>query len=270
MDTTEEQRADVVRRLRAAGCVFAEDEASILLTEAGTPPRLQSMLRRRVAGEPLEYVVGWADFCGRRIHVAPGVFVPRRRTTTLVTRAAELVREWATTDPSPPVVVDLCCGSGAIARVLAEWSGAIELHAADIDPAAVECARRNLAGYPGAVVHQGDLLDALPRGLRGRISVLTANTPYVPHDVIASMPAEARDHEPRITLDGGADGLDVQRRLAGEVTAWLSPGGHVLVETSEDQQPVASAVFASHGLEVDGVFDAEHGGTVVVGTKPTA
>jgi release factor glutamine methyltransferase len=171
----------IVARLRAAGCVFAEDEAQLLAAAARSPADLISMVDRRAAGEPVEHVVGWAGFRGLRIIVGPGVFVPRRRTEFLVDRAVAVAQPHG-------VVVDLCCGSGAIGAAIAAAIGPIELHAADIDPIAVASARRNTAAAGGAV-HVGDLYDALPAALLGRVDVLVANTPYVPTDAIALMPA---------------------------------------------------------------------------------
>ena len=135
----------VAARLRSAGCVFAEDEARLLIEAAQTPAELAAMERQRMAGQPLEHVLGWAEFCGLRIAVDPGVFVPRRRTEFLIGEAAGLL------GPVPrPVIVDLCCGSGALGVALAAAAGRrVELHAADVDPAAVRCARRNV-GPPAA------------------------------------------------------------------------------------------------------------------------
>ncbi|MGH3467341.1 MAG: methyltransferase, partial [Thermocrispum sp.] len=155
----------LVDRLRAAGCVFAEEEAQILRDAARTADELDAMVARRVAGHPLEHVVGWAEFCGVRVAVAPGVFVPRRRTEFLVAQAAVLA-------PEAAVVVDLCCGSGAVGVVLAGRLRAAEVHAADVDPAAVRCARVNL-GERGSV-YLGDLFEPLPARLRHRVDVLTA------------------------------------------------------------------------------------------------
>jgi release factor glutamine methyltransferase len=267
MESIDPRHTDVTQRLRAAGCVFAEDEATILLVEASDDAALESLIARRVSGEPLEYIVGWAEFGGLRVRVTPGVFVPRQRTMTLVDEAAELLVGSLGPDPSGALVVDLCCGSGAIGAVLLDRLPGLELHAADLDPFAVACARVNLAPHPTASVHHGDLLDALPARLRGRIAVLVANTPYVPHDAIASMPPEAREHEAPVALDGGADGLDVQRRLATNVGDWLAPGGHVLVESSAGQADVAAAVFAPVG-PVHVRSDEQQGGTVVIATKP--
>ena len=247
----------VVTRLRAAGCVFAEDEAALLVA-AGSGAELDRLVARRVAGEPLEQVLGWAEFCGRRFVVEPGVFVPRRRTQLLVREAA------ARTHPGA-VVLDLCCGVGAVGAAVAAAAGPVELHAADLDPAAVRCARRNLAGL--GTVHEGDLYAALPASLRGRVGVLVANAPYVPTAAIALMPPEARDHEARVALDGGPDGLDVQRRVIAGAAGWLAPGGALLVETSDRQAPSSLAAFTAAGLTARVVEDDELGGTVVVGTR---
>jgi release factor glutamine methyltransferase len=195
---------DVVTTLRAAGCVFAEDEASLLVAAAGSPAELAAMVDRRVAGLPLEHILGWAQFCGLRIAVDPGVFVPRRRTEFLVHQAVAL---------GGSVVVDLCCGTAAVGAAIAAALGPVELHAVEIDPAALPCARRNVTrGH----VYEGDLFTPLPDALRGRVDLLVANAPYVPTDAIGTMPPEARDHEARVALDGGADGLDVQRRVVAE------------------------------------------------------
>jgi release factor glutamine methyltransferase len=249
---------DIVSRLRAAGCVFAEDEAELLAAASSSADELETMVEQRVSGLPLEQVVGWAAFCGLRITVAPGVFVPRHRTEFLVREAAALARPGA-------VVVDLCCGSGALGAALRSLVDVGELYAADIHPAAVLCARANL---PGVQVFQGDLFEALPSSLRGRLDILLANTPYVPSDEIAFLPAEARDHEPRVTLDGGADGLDVQRRVAAEAAQWLAPGGHVLVEATERQAQGTAAAFAAGGLTARVTMDEDMRATVVIGTRP--
>jgi release factor glutamine methyltransferase len=248
----------IVTRLRAAGCVFAVDEARLLISAARTPADLATMVDRRVAGLPLEHVLGWAEFCGLRIAVDPGVFIPRRRTEFLVRRTAALARPRA-------VVVDLCCGSGAVGAALAAALDRVELHAVDIDPAAVRCARRNLAA--GGQVYEGDLYQPLPATLRGRVDVLVANAPYVPTEEIGLLPAEARLHEPRVALDGGADGLDVLRRVTAAAPLWLAPGGHLLVETSRRQAPQTDETFTRNGLIPRVVSSDEHNATVVIGTR---
>lgn len=256
-------------RLRAAGCVFAEDEARLLLEAAPTPEALEAMARRRLAGLPLEHVLGWAEFCGLRIAVGPGVFVPRRRTEFLVREAVALLTAWrlephGAARPAP-VVIDLCCGSGAVGAALSALGGPLELHCADIDPAAVACARTNV-GPLGGEVYEGDLYAPLPAGLRGRVRVLAVNAPYVPSAEIETMPQEARLHEPRACLDGGADGLHVQRRVAAGALQWLAPGGHVLIETSRRQAAQTAGIFRRHGLTARVLGSEELGATVVAGT----
>ncbi|TYK47703.1 putative protein N(5)-glutamine methyltransferase [Actinomadura decatromicini] len=250
----------VAARLRAAGCVFAEDEARLILETAATPADVPGMVERRAEGLPLEHVLGWAEFCGLRVAVDPGVFVPRRRTEFLVRRAASLDL------PVRPVVVDLCCGSGALGAALASQLDEYELHAADVEPAAVRCVRRNLAPL-GGHVHEGDLFEPLPGALRGRVDVLLANVPYVPAGEIALMPVEARVHEPRVALDGGADGLAVLRRVTAGAPEWLAPGGRLLFETSERQVPNAVAAVERGGLRADVAVSDEFHATVIVGAK---
>ncbi|MGA1836210.1 methyltransferase [Herbiconiux sp. 11R-BC] len=355
--------AAVAARLRAAGCVFAEEEAALLLeaagfgaeggfdeaseheaggiirTEPGTsaghaglrhvdapdPVALERLIAQRVAGLPLEHILGWAEFAGLRIAVDPGVFVPRRRTEFLVQHAVAALahgrdahpaaeaasaaqrpehrtspsgaadreaggahpgdgasalehpehrrtqggtadREAGDTHPAAGVVVlDLCCGSGAVGAAMAAAVAGADVYAADIDPAAVRSARRNIPRPER--VFEGDLYDALPGTLRGRIDVIVVNAPYVPTAAIATMPPEARLHEARVALDGGADGLDVQRRVAADALGWLARGGTLLIETSEAQAPTTAAVFAEAGLHPRIERSDELDATVVIGTR---
>ncbi|MBO1269311.1 putative protein N(5)-glutamine methyltransferase [Arthrobacter cavernae] len=260
--TLHPSHSDVTARLRSAGCVFAEDEARLLISAARIPDELDHMVDQRAAGLPLEHILGWAEFCGRRIAVGPGVFVPRRRTEYLVRQAAALARPGA-------VVVDLCCGSGAVGAALAAAVAGIELYAADVDPAAVRCARRNVVPV-GGQVFEGDLYAALPATLRGRVDVLVANAPYVPTEEVGMMPPEARLHEPLVALDGGADGLDVQRRVAEGALEWLAPGGHLLIETSVRQAPTTAALSERVGLAARVEHSEEFDATVVAGGPATA
>ncbi|MFI9048098.1 putative protein N(5)-glutamine methyltransferase [Streptomyces sp. NPDC053427] len=261
-------RPAVIARLRAAGCVFAEDEAELLLSAARTPAELVAMVQRRVLGLPLEHIVGWAEFHGLRVAVDPGVFVPRRRTEFLVGRAVTLGRRAARPGPDRAVVVDLCCGSGAVGAALGAALGEVELYASDIEPAAVRCARRNI-GAAGGEVYEGDLFAPLPADLRGRIDILVANVPYVPSEEVGLLPSEAREHEPLVALDGGADGLDVLRRVTAEAPQWLAPGGHLLVETSERQAERAVETVARSGLVPQVAVSDEFYATVIIGTRPT-
>jgi release factor glutamine methyltransferase len=259
----------VISRLRTAGCVFAEDEAAVIEASAGSPEQLEAMVAQRVSGLPLEQVVGWAEFCGLRIEVAAGVFVPRRRSEFLVGVAIGLARS------AHPVIVDLCCGTGALGlATLAGLSGqdgslaglGAELHAAELDPAAVACARRNVEPAGGRV-YEGDLFAPLPDSLRGRVDILICNAPYVPTGEIAFMPPEARDHEARMALDGGSDGLAILRRASAQAPDWLAPGGFLIVETSERQAAAMAAAMAAAGLAAEVRVDDETGATVVAGIR---
>jgi release factor glutamine methyltransferase len=245
---------DVVARLRAAGCVFAEDEARLLVAAATTPAELAALVARRVAGAPLEHILGWVEFCGLRVAVDEDVFVPRRRTEFLARQAADATR-------AGDVVVELCCGCGAVSAAVAAAVPGVEVHASDIDPAAVRCTERNLSG----AVHLGDLFDPLPRRLRGRVAVLIANAPYVPSDAVASMPPEARLFEPLLALDGGADGLDVLRRIIAGAPGWLAPGGRLFVESSVAQADRLAGEMVRAGLAAQVMSCAEAAATVVAG-----
>jgi release factor glutamine methyltransferase len=236
--------------------VFAEDEARLLIESAETPAALDAMVDMRVAGLPLEHIVGWVEFLGMRFAVDPGVFVPRRRTEFLAVQAIQLA--------SPgDVVVDLCCGAGAVGAAIASAVPGVALSASDIEPAAVRCARRNIVGP----VYLGDLYAPLPDSLRGRVAVVVANAPYVPTEAVSLMPPEARIHEPMVALDGGADGLAVLRRVIDGAPEWLAPGGHLLFETSVAQSAAAVEWVAGAGLTSTVATDEEVGTTVVIGTR---
>jgi len=266
---------DLVARLRAAGCVFAEAEAAVLLEAAGSPEELASMTVRRVDGEPLEQIVGWASFAGLRVRLLPGVFVPRRRSELMVRLAVERLRPEsgpigsavaAATraevtehrDRSVVRVIDLGCGSGALGAAVAAAVPSAEVWGVDIDPDAVACARLNLS--PQRVL-LGDLYDPLPAGLRAQ--VICANAPYVPTGAIPLMPAEARDHEHPVALDGGADGLAVQRRVVAGAGAHLVEDGVLLIETSRRQAEATVGLAHAVGMGATLHTDDDIDGTVV-------
>ncbi|GAB3269209.1 putative protein N(5)-glutamine methyltransferase [Sinomonas notoginsengisoli] len=246
--------------------MFAEEEAALLLDAAPDAPELERLVRLRVAGEPLEHLLGWAEFAGLRIAVGPGVFVPRRRSELLVRLALERLEHRAYDPGRPVAVLDLCCGSGALGAgvaaglTLAGWlPREFELHAADLDPVAAGFARRNLAPF-GGHVSIGDLFAPLPAGLRGRADVILANAPYVPSGAVPLMPPEARDHEPLTALDGGADGLGLHRRIAAATGEWLAPGGALIIEVSRGQVGAALGFLGAVGhrgtVEEDEDLDA--------------
>lgn len=254
--------AATVERLRGAGCVFAEDEAALLAAAASSEAELDAMVARRVDGVPVEQVVGWAEFCSLRVAVEPGVFVPRRRTELLARTAASHAS-------AGTLLVDLCCGSGAVGFAVASLIPGVKVHAVDIDPAAVRCARRNLAAVEGRV-YEGDLFAPLSVGLLGAVDVVTVNAPYVPTDQIPLLPPEARLHEAAVALDGGSDGLDVHRRVAAGITSWLAPGGKLFAECSGSQAPTLRDIYAAGGGRVDVVEDSETATAVVMLTASPA
>jgi release factor glutamine methyltransferase len=245
---------EAVTTLRGAGCVFAEEEAAILTAAAGGGDALGELVGRRAAGEPLEQVVGFADFCGVRVKLRRGVFVPRVRSELLVRAAVQR---------AGAVVVDLCCGSGALGLAVKVQRPDTRLYAADVDPVAVECARDNLGGD----VFQGDLFAALPGDLRGRVDVLLANVPYVATRHLPLLPSEARDHEPATALDGGGDGLEVFRRVVAEAPAWLAPGGMLVSEITEAQIGPATSAVRAAGLTARVTQDEDLEATIVAGVR---
>ena len=249
----------IVEELRAAGCVFAEDEAALLTEAAESPADLDRMVRARVSGVPLQQILGWAEFCGLRIALEPGVFVPRHKTEFLAEKAIGFGGPGS-------VVLDLCCGSGALGVAVATALEGVELHAADIEPAAVACAARNILPVNGRVWH-GDLYEPLPHALRGRIDLLLANAPYVPSREVHLMPREARLYEEPVTLDGGEDGLEVQRRVIAGAPEWLAPGGRLLVETSDRQAERTMEAMREAGLSTSISTSAALEATVVTGKR---
>ena len=251
--------ATVVARLRAAGCVFAEDEARLLMDAAATPAELAALVDRRVAGVPLEHVLGWAEFCGLRIAVDPGVFVPRRRTEVLVREAASLARARGgrgrpllrlgrrSGRPSPPPSPGSSCTPPTSTRSPSRAPGATW-------PAAAGCTRATCS-------------TRCRPALRGRVDVLVANVPYVPERGHRLMPPEAREHEPRVALDGGArrPGRRPADRRRG--TRLAGAGRGAAVRDGERQASAAVDVVAGSGLRARVVTDDELGATVVVGTR---
>lgn len=251
--------ANIVGTLRAAGSVFAEEEANLLLSEADSPEALAKMIEQRVCGIPIEHILGWAEFRGLRVTIEPDVFIPRYRTEFLASQAI------AFCNPNS-VVLDLCCGTGAIGLSVISSIPTVQLFASDIDPTAVRCAIQNLAQF-NVPVFEGDLFEPIPENLKGRIEVLVANGPYVPTEEIAMMPREARLYETQQSLDGGRDGLDIHRRIASEAAVWLAPGGVLLIETSEGQADQAAEVFLSNGLDPRIEHSDEFDTTIVIATR---
>ncbi|HCG57245.1 MULTISPECIES: methyltransferase [Brevibacterium] len=257
--------ASVAAHLRHAGCVFAEDEARILIQAAqesssDTADReatLTGLTARRVAGEPLEQVVGWVEFAGQRLAVAPNVFVPRQRTTLLAKQSVRAVREAG----AGARFLEAFCGVGPVAASVLRASPEAEIHIGDRDESTLACARRNIG--PHGEYHLLNCLDGLPQHLAGSFDVISAVPPYVPDAAAMFLPREARDHETSAALFGGADGLDLVRRLIGESHQWLSPGGVVLIECGIEQQHTAVEFAATAGFSASIVLGDDEQTTVL-------
>ncbi len=231
----------------------------MLLSEAKTQSELTKMIEQRSSGVPLEQILGWAEFRGLRVGIEPEVFVPRFKTEFLVEQAITLCNP-------DSVVLDLCCGSGAIGLAIISAIPSVQMYSSDIDPVSVACAKGNLAPF-GIEVFTGDLFDSIPVDLKSKIDILVANAPYVPTEAIEVMPRESRLFENHASLDGGNDGLNVHRRIAFAAPEWLAPGGNLLIETGKSQASKAAMLFSQNGLASRIVYSEEFDATVVIGTK---
>ena len=232
-----EERLRVVAALAEGGCVAPGAEADELLTASSEGVgSLEELVARRLGGEPLAWITGFVRFCGIRVHVDPGVFVPRPHTQALARRAVSLL-------PDDGIAVDLCTGSGAVGAVLGLAHPRATVLATDVDPVAIACAGRN-----GVRALVGDLDEPLPPSLRGRVEVMTAVVPYVPTTDLAFLPRDVLANEPRRALDGGPSGTAVLARTAEAAGRWLRPGGSVLLELGGDQAREVAKALEKVGL----------------------
>ena len=262
--------ADVARRLEQAGVTDAEAQARRMVEQAsgyegseyflGLPKApaqrqmayLDSMLARRMDGEPLQYVLGRWGFRGLDLMVSPAVLIPRPETETL---AGLAIAELARRDPPGGVAVDLGTGSGAVGLAVAAECETAQVVLTDVSAEALAVAQANLAGLGRAAVRvsacQGSWFEALPQALAGTVDVAVSNPPYVRDD--EALPADVGDWEPALALRGGPDGLDGARRILSEAAEWLSPGGSVLLELSPEQMGEAASIALASGLAVEAV-----------------
>ena len=245
----------VIDRLMEAGCVAPDEEAEELVAAAPDDDALEAWIRRRERGEPLSWITGTTRFCGRTLRVDPGVYVPRSQSEELARRASALLAAhggWA---------VDLCTGAGAIAAHLAAEAPGARVVGVDIDMRAAVCARRN-----GVHAVLGDL----DRPLRPRaFDVVTAVAPYVPTAELRLLPADVQRHEPRLALDGGADGLDLVRRIVVAAARLLRAGGWLLVELGGEQDQALSPTLAASGFSPATPWFDEDGGLRGVAAQAT-
>lgn len=259
---------EVAARLRAIGCVAAEEEAVELLEAAAGTAQLEAFLHRRAAGEPLAWITGWLDFAGVRVSVAPGVYVPRFESVELARRAGDALAAAASraaasraADGDPTILaategaptaraVDLCTGSGAIAAALRRAAPAATVVGVDLDQRAARCARAN-----GVAALVADVTLDVP--LRtDAFDVVTVVAPYVPRDQIDYLPADVQRHEPMRALDGGTDGLAVLRHVVPTAARLLRRGGRLFVELGGNQDRLLAPTLRASGFAiVDTWFD---------------
>jgi release factor glutamine methyltransferase len=225
--------AVAVVALRAAGGVPAEDEATVIWSTFEESAERDSAVAARAAGTPLEQVVGWAEFGPVRVALAPGVFVPRRRAEAILAPSVAA-------RPDARIVVDLGCGAGALAASLAALLPDAEVHGVELDPAAVACARRT----GGFAVHEGSWWSGLPASLAGRVDLAVAYLPHVPTARLDDIHPDFRAHEPTLSVDGGADGLDPLREVLAGLDRWLAPQGVFVTLVVVNQPPEGALVLA--------------------------
>ena len=237
---------ELADRLAAAGFLSAREEAEQLRTAAGDDEAvLAGLAERRLAGEPLAWIVGSAAFCGLRVRVDPGVYVPRPHTEELALRAAARL-------PAQGIAVDVCTGSGAVAAVLANRRPQATVVATDVDERAVRCARAN-----GVDARAGDLFAPLPAGLRGRVDVVTGVVPYVPAPELRALQRDTFAFESPLAYDGGPDGTAILRRVLEE--APLKPGGAVVLGLGAGQPEALAPELARLGYRDPAVITDENG-----------
>ena len=233
--------------LSKAGFIAAEDEAEELLAcAAGDRQRLDSLVARRLTGEPLAWITGRISFCGLEIRVDAGVYVPRLQSEALARRAAERLPENGT-------AIDLCTGSGAIARTLMSRRPGPRVVASEIDQRAVGCAAAN-----GVEVYLGDLFNPLPQALEGRVDLVVGVVPYVPTPALPLLQRDTFAFESALAYDGGPDGTDILRRALRDAPRFLRRGGALLLELGGQQASLLSGDLARLGYrEVSALKDEE-------------
>ncbi|MFO0852533.1 MAG: peptide chain release factor N(5)-glutamine methyltransferase [Gemmataceae bacterium] len=269
--------------LKSKGVESPRLEAQILLAHVMSVPKIElvarsdeepsaeekaefkGLVKRRVEGWPTAYLVGRKDFYLLSFEVTPAVLIPRPDTETLVEHALRFLK-----GKHAPRVLDLGTGSGCIAVSLAHQAETATVTAVDLSPDAAAVAKRNAERHGVAdrvSVVTGDLFAPLPAG--ASFDLIVSNPPYVTPGELADLAPEVRDHEPRLALDGGPDGLAFYRRIAAECGKWLAPGGAVMVEIGWTQEPAVRALFEARPELVVGPSVKDLGGRfrVVTATR---
>jgi release factor glutamine methyltransferase len=233
--------------LSRAGFIAADEEAHQLLARAaGDAQLLAALVARRLTGEPLAWITGMTLFCGLEIRVHPGVYVPRWQSEPLARRAAQRL-------PRMGTAIDLCTGSGAIARTLMSERPGARVVASDVDQRAASCAAAN-----GVEVYLGDLFDPLPRRLEGRVDVVVGVLPYVPTPALPLLQRDTFTFESPLAYDGGPDGTQILRRVLTEAPGFLRPDGALLLELGGEQSAALGDDLARLGyVDVSVLRDQE-------------
>jgi release factor glutamine methyltransferase len=223
--------------LAREGFIAAEEESQELRAyAAGDAALLDSAVRRRLTGEPLAWITGAVSFCGANVRVDPDVYVPRWLSEPLARRAVDRL-------PEDGTAVDLCTGSGAIARVLTTYHPRARVVATDVDARAVACAAAN-----GVEVYGGDLFAPLPGELTGCVDVIVAVVPYVPTPELSLLQRDTFTFETPLSYDGGPDGTDILRRVIRDSPRYLTRGGTLLLELGRDQAHLLTDELVRHGF----------------------
>jgi release factor glutamine methyltransferase len=217
---------------------------------------LRQLVKRRGEREPLQYILGTTSFCGIKIAVTPAVLIPRPETELLVEQAWNFL---ASQPSSPAKVLDFGTGSGCIAVDIAHKFPSCEVHAIDASEDALSVARGNAErAITRVVFHHGRSIDDL--GAPETFDLIVSNPPYIPEAEIGTLQPEVRDHEPRLALSGGADGLHFYRLIASQARIRVTPEGRIMVELGHDQEQGARTVFERESWEVERIA-ADYAGT---------
>ena len=233
--------------LMSGGFVAADEEAAELIAAAaGDQARLDAMVVRRQTGEPLAWITGSAEFCGRWFRVDPGIYVPRWQSEPLARRAVERLS-------ATGLAIDVCTGTGAIAKTLTVNRPHAWVVASDLDERAVACARSN-----GVEAYCGDLFAPLPRAFEGHADVVTGVVPYVPTPELALLQRDTLAFESRASYDGGDDGTRILRRVIGDSPRFLRRGGALLLELGGEQADLLEVDLVRNGfVDVARLVDEE-------------
>jgi release factor glutamine methyltransferase len=204
--------------------------------------RYRELIRKRVEGCPVAYLVGRKEFFSLELEVGPGVLIPRPDSELAVTECLRLAKGMAS-----PRLIDIGTGSGNLAVALAKHLKGASVTAVDLSPEALAVAERN-AGKHGVADRvrflKGDLFAPVPQG--ERFEFVVSNPPYIPRDEIAKLAPGVREYEPHLALDGGPDGYAVLERLVADARARLDPGGYLIVEIGAPQEAEARKRIAGH------------------------